>query len=130
MALNGVWHAPVKTRTHSRFVAAELGNNGLLTLLHNKKARTQPHQQGHHGHGNQAQFGRTGVGIESTTKAAAGASWFTALTTALPAGSTANRSKQPTQLAIEVAPNFVQIWWTGIGTTALSLRTWALWVLP
>jgi len=48
----------------------------------------------------------------------------------LPAGSTAKRSKQATQLAIEVAPNFVEIWWTGIGTTTLALWTLALWVLP
>ena len=45
MALDGVWHAPIDTRPDGTVVAAKLGDDGLLPLLHNEKTGAHPDQQ-------------------------------------------------------------------------------------
>ena len=45
MALYRIGHAPVDTGTHGAVVAAKLGDDGLLPLLHNEKTGAQPNQE-------------------------------------------------------------------------------------
>ena len=47
VALDRVRHAPIETSACGAVVAPELGNHGLLTLLHNEKSSSQPNKKEH-----------------------------------------------------------------------------------
>ena len=102
MSLNGVGHAPVETRTHRGVVFAKLGDDGLLTFLHDEKACGQPDQHGTAQDDPNAQVLDEGRDFRSARTTTGAARTLGALATAFAA-------KNLTQLAVEVAPQFVQI---------------------
>ena len=100
MALNGVRQAPVETRTHGALVLAKLGDDGLLAFLDDEEACAHPDHK--HNARNQADTdpGTLHVWLKAAPRPA---------TIARPARSATLATKQTTQLAIQVAPEFIQI---------------------
>ncbi|MCY1548447.1 hypothetical protein D9M68_845590 [compost metagenome] len=115
MALDGVRQAPVETGTHGAAVLAKLRDDGLLALLHDEEAGAQPDQCRDADNEARTNAGGLGAGVEIGHTAATG-TVATTLTTALFA-------QQATELAVEVAPQLVEIWRTLVGPlTSRALR--------
>ncbi|WP_240651415.1 MULTISPECIES: hypothetical protein [unclassified Variovorax] len=112
MALDGVRQTPVETSTHGALVAAELGDDSLLAFVHDEEAGAEPDQDGHRGHEADAEARVLHVGLVAVAATAAAAAVGT-VAAALAAEETA-------ELAIEVAPEFVKVGRSLVGT--LSAR--------
>ena len=108
MALDRVRQAPVEAGAHGGLVAAELGDHGLLAFLHDEEAGAQPDQHHHRGHQAGADAGALHVGLEV---AAAAAKPPLSRTPALAA-------EQAAQLAVEIAPELVQVGRALVGALA------------
>ena len=128
MALNRVWQTPVETSFFGAFDFTKTGNNSLLPLLDNEKASAHPDQNRHKSNQASADSCAFHVGLEGT--------WATAITTAVitarvvdrPAACVFVAAKQAVQLAVEVAPQLIQIRWPLVGAfwpgTLLGRRRW------
>jgi hypothetical protein len=96
-------------------VFAELCDDGLLTFLHNEEARTQPNQKGYGA--NQPCAYACGFGVRLVA---------TATSTARTAAAATLTTKEARELAIEIAPQFIEIGWALVGSTTRTL----LWLTP
>ena len=106
MALHRIRQAPVEAGPDGRVVFTELGDNGLLPLLHNEKASPQPDQHGDPGNQTSAYAGAFHVRL----KAAIVAAPAVAITARAAAGpGVFGTAKQATKLAVEIAPEFVKV---------------------
>jgi hypothetical protein len=100
MALDGVRQAPVDACAHGALVLAELGDDGLLAFLHDEDARAHPDDEGDardqaHAHARAAHVGRLAAASIADGGLATAAARLAA--------------EQAGQLAVQVAPQFVQI---------------------
>jgi hypothetical protein len=101
--LHREWQAPIETRAHRAVVTTELGDDGLLTLLNNEKASSQPNQGGNCRNHPQASTGIAHFGLEASPIATTGAP----ARGAAAGGTTPFSTHQLAQFAIEVAPNII-----------------------
>src|SRR4051812_16996056 len=111
MALDRVRQAPIEARADRGLVAPELRDDGLLAFLHDEEAGAQPDQHHHRGHQARADARAFHVRLEIAA-AAAEAAVVTAAAPALAA-------EEAAQLAVEIAPEFVQVRRALIGAAAV-----------
>src|SRR5690606_29206421 len=115
MALHGVWQAPVEARAHGAVVAAELRDDGLLAFLHDEEAGAQPDEHRDADDEARAETGGLGVGVEAGSATATTIA-PTVVGSALAVGPAV--AQQATELAVEVAPEFVQVGRALVGALA------------
>ena len=104
VALDRVRQAPVDASTHSRAVLAELGDHRLLAFLNDEKAGPQPHQDA-----SSHQNASTNIAHEGGYLRALSTSTKVSIARATRTAPCALVAKHLAQLAVEVAPEFIQI---------------------
>jgi hypothetical protein len=97
MALNGVRHTPVKTRTNRGVIAAKLSNYTLLAFLHDEKSSAQPNSDNNRGDGTNSKF--TDIEIRTC--------WLAACRRLCATSALFRRPEKARELFIEVAPQLV-----------------------
>ena len=113
MALNRIRQAPIETRAHGALVLSELGNDGLLTFLHDKEAGAHPDH-------------KRDTGNQTDTDTCAFHIWLKA-TTRTSTGTTARAvfpTKKTTKLAIEITPELIKIRWLRAIARPLLATPW------
>src|SRR5690606_5182411 len=113
-ALDRVWQTPVEACPHRRVVAAESGDDGLLAFLDDEDARAHPDDDDHDGDQAGADARTLHVGLETSPAAIAATS-----AEATPAFAAAPATEQASELAVEVAPELVEIRRALVGATVV-----------
>ncbi len=118
MALDRVRQAPAETGAHGVLVFAELGDDGLLAFLHDEETGAEPDK--HHDRPDQtdADAGAFHVGLKPATAAKT--------TTFVATAAAARTAEKTAQLAVEIAPQLVQVGWTLVRALAAPTSVVAL----
>src|SRR6185369_8491473 len=119
VALDRVRQAPVEARADGGAVLAEARDHGLLAFLHDEDAGAHPDHHHHDRDQAGADAGALHVRLEVAVAAATEAAAAAALAAA----------EQATELAVEVAPQFVEVGRPLVGALAVPAVTVAVVVL-
>ena len=114
MALNRIRQAPIETRAHGALVLSELGNDGLLTFLHDKEAGAHPDHKGDTGNQTDTDTCAFHIWLKAATRTSTG-----------PTTRAVFPAKQATKLAIEITPELIKIRWLLAVARPLLAAPWA-----